>query len=69
MSRSGSVVKRGEELEVHIAVDHDGVCRVVQASHEKVELTMEDLGRLLTGIIKVLVSDDEQEDQVDVNLN
>ncbi len=52
-----------------LTVDDEGVVRVVQATSEKITVTPEELGLILTALIKALIGPDEDEQSVEVNLN
>lgn len=50
-------------------VDGEGVVRVLDCSVPRLVVTPEDLGKLLTAVVKVIVSTGDSEDEVDVLLN
>lgn len=52
-----------------LTVDDEGVVRVVQATSESITVTPEELGIILTALIKALVGSDDEEQSIDVNLN
>ncbi len=52
-----------------LTVDDEGVVRVVQATSDKITVTPEELGLILTALVKALIGPDEEEQSIDVNLN
>ena len=58
-----------EAAQFTLTVDDEGVVRVVQATAERVTVTPEELGLILTALVKALCGPDEEEQVVDVRLN
>lgn len=67
--RWASLVKPAHGAQFTLTVDAEGVVRVVQATSDRITVTPEELGLLLTGIIKALIGSDDEEQEVEVNLN
>ena len=58
-----------DEVRVTVTVDGEGVVRVAQSNCESVNLTMRELGQLLTAIVKSIVSVSDDDETFDVRLN
>jgi hypothetical protein len=58
-----------ERLEIHVAIDGEGVVRVIQSTTEEITLNTHELGQLLTALVKSFVSTSDDEDEFDVRLN
>lgn len=64
MSRSSP-----REVSLRIDVDGEGVVRVVATPDTEFTVTPDELGRILTGIVKAIVGPDDQDERIDVLLN
>ncbi len=51
-----------------LTVDDEGVVRVVQATSDKITVSPEELGLILTALIKALVGSDDEEQSIAVQL-
>ncbi len=57
------------ELQVTLVVDEEGVVRVLDSTHERIEVDADELGYILTALLKALVGPDGEEQRIDVSLN
>lgn len=57
------------QLRVELDVDGEGVVRVVKMSHDKVTLDADELGHLLTGLVKAICGTSDGEETISVSLN
>ena len=57
------------EVRVELLVDEEGVVRVIHSSAEVLTLTPEEMGQLLTALLKAVVGPDGDEQRIDVSLN
>ena len=60
---------RPSAFQCSLEIDEEGVVRVVQSTSDRITMTPEELGRLLTGVVKALIGDDDVDQTVDVRLN
>lgn len=58
-----------EKFRLSLSLDEEGVVRVVDCSHESVEVTPDELAKLVTALLKAFVGTSDDEEQVDVRLN
>jgi hypothetical protein len=54
---------------VTLLVDEEGVVRVLDSTHERIEVDADELGHILTALLKALVGPDGEEQRIDVSLN
>ena len=61
-------MKSGDRIEMRVEVDGDGVVRVTSDA-AVLNVTPEELGKLMTALVKVLMGPDDEAQEVNVLLN
>ena len=62
-------MKDGHWVELHMEVDGEGVVRISGSASDKLELTRDELAKVLTALVKALTGPDDEAQEVNVLLN
>ena len=63
------MVANPSQLRVELDVDGEGVVRVLTMNADRVTLSADELGHLLTGLVKAICGTDDGEETINVSLS